>query len=117
MAGPKTSPAMNKEKRTGNRRAYPRIAMNFEVRFAAGQKELAAGEPLEIGEGGLSLRTRNLAPLDSEVNVEFRLGDDPKWVKVRCVVRHSEGDKLGLEFLNLRMNDRLKIVDHLSAKK
>lgn len=105
------------EHRTVNRRAFPRWNTQFEVRFGTG-KEMLDAEPLEIGEGGLSFGTDKLLPLETELTVEYRLpNDDKHWVKIKGVVRHSEGRKLGVEFLNLRRADRLKIIDYISALK
>jgi hypothetical protein len=109
--------AQVKDRRAGNRRAYPRFASTFEVRYAEGKDPLQTGKPMEIGEGGLSLETGDLLPLETHVTVEFKLTGSNEWVRVKAVVRHSEDRKLGLEFLNLKMQDRLKIVDHMLAKK
>ena|SRR5579872_3614433 len=109
--------APSKQRRAGNRRAYPRFSSAFEVKFAEGKESLQVGKPLEVSEGGLSLETNDLLPLDTQVTVEFRLEGSKEWVKVKGVIRHSEGKKLGIEFLNLRMADRLKIVDFMAARK
>lgn len=98
-----------------NRRAFPRLTLPHEIRFGQA-REMVAAEPLEIGEGGLSFSSDMALPLESLSNVEFRLQPGDEWIKVRCVVRHSNKEKLGLEFLNLRMSDRLKIVDFMMAK-
>ena len=79
-----------------------------------------AGQPLEIGEGGLSLLVEKLFPLGSDVNIQYRLGGNDSqedWVTVRSIVRHAVGKNLGVEFLNLRRQDRLKIVDFVNAAK
>ena len=106
-----------KVKRSSNRRAFPRWAAEFEVRYGKG-KELKAGTPIEIGEGGLSLGGETLYPKETELNLEYRLlsQEESGWVKVKGVVRHVTDRFMGVEFLNLRMNDRLKIVDHIMAK-
>jgi len=117
MAQPTPFSAQVKDRRAGNRRAYPRFVSTFEVRYSEGKDPMQTGKPLEIGEGGLSLETSDLLPLETQVNVEFKLEDSKEWVKVKAVVRHSEGKKLGLEFLNLKMHDRLKIVDYMATKK
>lgn len=105
------------EHRTVNRRAFPRWKTLFEVRYGTA-KDMQDAEPLEIGEGGLSLGTDRLLPLETELTVEYCLpGEEKNWVKVKGIVRHSEGRKLGVEFLNLRRADRLKIIDYISAIK
>jgi len=106
-----------KQKRAGNRRAYPRISAMFEVRYAENNDPMQVGKPMEISEGGLSFETQDLLPLETQVNVEFKLNGSKDWVKVKGVVRHSKGKQLGVEFLNLRISDRLKIVDMMVANK
>lgn len=98
-----------------NRRAFPRWPYPFDLLYGPARERRSA-EPLEIGEGGLSFYTNSRLELGSEVNVEFRLGPEQEWVQVRCVVRHCDGRKIGVEFLNLRMADRLRIVDFMSAR-
>lgn len=113
-----TEPAtQGKQKRAGNRRAYPRFSAMFEVRYAENKDPMQTGKPLEISEGGLSFDTTDLLPLETAVNVEFKLDGAKEWVKVKGVVRHSKGKQLGVEFLNLRISDRLKIVDLMAANK
>jgi hypothetical protein len=106
-----------KPKRVGNRRAYPRFSALFEVRYAENKDPMQTGKPLEISEGGLSFETQELLPLETPVTVEFKLDGAKDWVKVKGVVRHSKGKQLGIEFLNLRISDRLKIVDLMAANR
>ena len=98
-----------------NRRAFPRWPYPFDLLYGPALERRSA-DPLEIGEGGLSFATTSRLELGSEINVEFRLGPEQQWVLVRCVVRHCDGKKVGVEFLNLRMADRLRIVDFMSAR-
>lgn len=107
------------ERRQNNRRAFPRWPGAFQVRYGTG-KQLLQTVGLELGEGGLSFRSEKSYPLESELNVQFRMGstdDDDAWIAVKAIVRHSDGDKLGVEFLNLMRADRLRIVDFMSATK
>jgi hypothetical protein len=111
-------PGQYSVKRNSNRRAFPRWTAEFAVRYGKG-KEMHQGEPIEIGEGGLSFAGDPILPTETEVNIEYRLlGEkDSGWIKVKGIVRHSTDKSMGVEFLNLRINDRLKIVDHITAKK
>jgi len=102
--------------RKGNRRAFPRWKMDFEVRYQVNDKWLE-GKPSEIGEGGLSLFAEKLVPLESEIFVQYRLGGKESkdgWITVKSVVRHAQDKSLGVEFLNLRRHDRLKILDFVN---
>ena len=113
-----------KERGGTNRRAFPRWAAQFELRFGTG-KEMQAAEVIEIGEGGLSFySTEPIAP-ETEINIEYRLeledgaprGKGNGWVRVKSVVRHAREGKIGVEFLNLRMSDRLQILDFITITK
>jgi c-di-GMP-binding flagellar brake protein YcgR len=114
----KTPIPVPEDNRKGNRRAFPRWQADFEVRYGLG-KDLLVGTPFEIGEGGLSFQVEKMFPLESEVDIQYRLGrSDSKeeWVSVRGVVRHAAEQTLGVEFLNLRRNDRLKIIDFINER-
>ena len=98
-----------------NRRAFPRWPMPYDLLYGRARERRSA-EPLEIGEGGLSFSTSSDLPLNTEINVEFRFGPQQEWIHVRCVVRHVDNQKICVEFINLRLADRLRIVDFMSAK-
>lgn len=99
-----------------NRRAFPRWQAPFEVRLKKGDT-VAVGKPIEISEGGLSAHFDGCAfKPGEELELEYRLEGGQNWVKVRSAVRHSAADRIGVEFLNLKRADRLKIVDLLVAK-
>ena len=103
---------MPSDRRASNRRAFPRWSADFSVRYNDGGNFLD-GKPVEIGEGGLSFVGAKPFPLGTNMEVEFRLGDAPDWVRIKGVVRHSDGNTTGIEFLNLRRADRLKLVDFM----
>ena len=104
------------DRTSNNRRAFPRWPLPFDLLYGKGTERRSV-EPLEIGEGGLSFRTNSEVQLESEVHIEFRLGPEQEWVHVKGIIRHVEEKKIGVEFLNLRMADRLRIVDFMSQKK
>jgi hypothetical protein len=107
------------EKRGINRRAFPRWTAPFEVRYTVSKGKAMDGKPLEIGEGGLSFVAADPIQRETEMVVEYKLSasDSSDWVRVKSVVRHSDGNTTGVEFLNLRRADRLKIIDFVSAVK
>lgn len=98
------------ERRSSNRRAFPRWPVTFEVRYGATAKEMTPAEGYEIGEGGLSFKCDQHIPVESELQLEYKLNDEIGWVKLRGIVRHSRAKRIGTEFLNLRMKDRLALV-------
>lgn len=103
------------EHRRYDRRAFPRSPAKFEVRYGTGN-DLKDGVGFEIGTGGVSFAAATTLVLESEIAIHYRLTSADPWVKVKAVVKHSEGEKQGAEFLNLRMSDRLRIVDFVADK-
>lgn len=100
-------------KRSSNRRAFPRWPGEFEVRGSVNKKTFE-GVPHEISEGGLSFSVDMDMVPGTLLDLEYRLLADPdKWTKVRAVVRHNRENRVGVEFLNLKLADRLKIVDYV----
>ena len=96
-----------------NRRAFPRWKARFVVRTPG---KSFSFESLEMSEGGLSFRTTEAFKIGQTFDFEFLLEGCNDWIKVKSVVRHAEDGRVGLEFLNLKRADRLKIIDHLAAK-
>src|SRR6266481_5346336 len=81
------------DRRSINRRAFPRWLAQFEVRFGT-DAEMIMASAIEIGEGGLSFHSETAMAPESEINVEYRL-DAGDWVKVRAVVRHVKDRQIG----------------------
>src|SRR6185503_10736984 len=55
-----------------NRRASPRIALGVPVSYRAGQT-IAGAVTLDVGKGGLAIRTMNPFPPGTTIQVKFRL--------------------------------------------
>jgi hypothetical protein len=104
------------ERRSSNRRAFPRWELPFEVRYGNGP-ELSPGQGIEISESGMAFTGDMPYDVGTEIDLRYRLNPEDEWVRVRAVVRHIEGNIVfGVEFLNLRLPDRLNILDYVSAK-
>jgi hypothetical protein len=101
-----------RERRNRNRRAFPRWPAEFEVRFKNSGKTVI-GTPIEIGENGLSMLVEEFPPQDVEFDLDFRLEPADEWVAVKVMVRHIAEGRCGVEFLNLKRTDRLKIIDYV----
>ncbi|MBV9073931.1 MAG: PilZ domain-containing protein [Acidobacteria bacterium] len=99
------------ERRKRNRRAYPRWIFDFEVRLHWANRSVDC-RGYEIGAGGLSFLTDEDIPGEMEIEVEYRLSPETDPVSVKGVVRHVEGKRYGVEFLNLGMKDRLALVEY-----
>lgn len=104
------------ERRARHRRAFPRWEHPFEVRYGTG-RDLAAGQGVEISENGMVFTGDQPCEIGAEIDVRYRLNPEEDWVRVKCVVRHIQDTiVIGVEFLNLRLPDRLNILDYVSAK-
>jgi c-di-GMP-binding flagellar brake protein YcgR len=97
-----------------NRRAFPRFSTRFAVCIITHRATVPA-EPLELSEGGLSCRSGETLEVGEQIAVEFKLEDAREWIRVKCAVRHTAQGRVGVEFLNLRRQDRLKIIDVIAA--
>jgi hypothetical protein len=96
-----------------NRRAFPRWPAEFEARIISGSHTYSV-EPIEIGECGLSMRIGSDLPFQPEFDLEFRLlAPASDWVRVKVTLKHVDAERCGVEFLNLRREDRLRIVDYI----
>ncbi len=105
------------ERRHLNRRAFPRWELPFEVRYGKGT-ELVPGQGVEISESGMAFTGDLPFNVGDELDVRYRLNPEEEWVRVKVMVRHIEGNIVfGVEFLNLRLPDRLNILDYVSAKR
>ena len=101
------------ERRRLTRRAFPRFKANFEVQYSEG-KDFILAPGCEIGEGGLGFIAGKRIPLETELLVNYRLTRNDKWVRLKAIVKHGDGNKIGLQFLNLRLSDRLAITRFVS---
>jgi hypothetical protein len=95
------------------RRAFPRWHGKFKVEFKKGSVFLET-EGLEIDEDGLLFRASNPPGEGDEVELRYLLPGSAtgnEWVSVRCRVCHVSTDRVGVQFLNCRLEDRERIID------
>lgn len=104
------------ERRRRNRRAFPRWALDFDVRISW-EKQSAVCRGYEIGAGGLSLTCERELPAEIEIDLQYRLGPQTTPVSVKCTLRHVEGNRFGIEFLNLGLKDRLTLMEYCEKLK
>ena len=94
-------------------RIFQRIVKRFEVCCGIGD-QLVTGESIEISEGGMSFKTRDLHQLGSEVDVHCKFGSE--WVQFRAIVRRAGEDSMGVEFVHVPEDAREKLVDFVNAR-
>lgn len=94
-----------------NRRAFPRMRAEFEVRLDDG----SVRPGFEIGQAGLGFECPEPLPADSEMVVAYRLAPEEEWTPVKAQVRYFCDGRVGLEFLNIRRSERLRIMDFVNS--
>ena len=68
-----------------------------------------------MSENGLRLIPGGASEIGEEISIAWNLPSGPA-VEVRCVVRESSPDRSGVEFLNITMGNRLRIVRFLTEQ-
>lgn len=106
-------PQGKSERRQGNRRAFPRWLAEIEVRYPFGGETFTA-RGVEVAEAGFTLITDHLLEIDSVIDLDFRFDPQEPWVHVKAVVRHHRNNRVGIEFRNLRIHDRLRLMERAS---
>ncbi len=89
-----------------NRRSFPRWLVNCEVLCGDG-KDLIRAESCEISEVGIAFTTQQHYTVGTELDVRYRFPSED-WVDVKVSVRHRLGNKIGAQFLNLPLKERVK---------
>lgn len=90
-------------------RAYPRWPADLEVRYGA--QELASGRAMDISEGGIGFIGAVKYPVGSDIEICFRQSSPVGWFKARAVVRHSDQERMGAQFVGLGLFDRTRIQE------
>ncbi len=102
--------------RPDDRRTQPRCPVQFEVRYGV-SKELMAGEGYDFGGGGMAFTgPKSYAP-GTELELRYRLTPQENWTRVRGLVRHHQGDRMGVEFLSIARTRRLNATPEKPAAK
>ena len=89
-----------------NRRASPRIALGVPVSYRAGQT-IAGAVTLDVGKGGLAIRTMNPFPPGTSIQVKFRLPGGQ--ADIDAVGRVAWSDRkvgMGVQFDRISVEDQ-----------
>ena len=82
-----------------------------EVSWAAGKTE---GTVTDLSIGGCSLRTNTAIPDGESLQLKIRISQKvPPIVVDAAVVRFSDGNKLGLQFLDIREREKERVRDYV----
>jgi hypothetical protein len=94
-------------------RLFQRVVKRFEVCCGIGD-QLVTGDSIEISEGGMSLKTRDIHEVGSTVDVHCKFGSE--WVQFRAIVRRASTDNMGVEFIDVPAGSRVKLVEFVNAR-
>lgn len=97
------------------RRAFPRWAVSLDCE-ADHKGTSFRGVIDELSENGLGFVSDRPAEVGDEILMAFNTGAGQSGFKVQCVVRDRKAAHTGVEFLNLTLTDRLRLVHYLSDR-
>ncbi len=105
-------PAMAERKRRNERRAFRRwpVAIPAQCYGFWGSSQATI---TEINEAGLNLEWEHQADPGQEVTIAWRVDDGPP-LQITCAVRYAVDHGAGVEFLDARITDRLRILAFLN---
>lgn len=108
MASP-TTPAGNAG---ADRRVTPRANAQFDVRYGKGE-QIDVAQACDISATGIGLIGPKQYPVGAEIELRFRPPASEKgdFIIMKAKVRHSTGQRMGLEFVNTPPSDHLRIRD------
>ncbi|HET7184527.1 MAG TPA: PilZ domain-containing protein [Terriglobales bacterium] len=92
-------------------RASERWPIRCEIRCQAGDQTFEA-ESFDISENGMSFITDAHLPVDSEVELRYRLHPEDPLIIVRVLVRSQVGNRVGVQFLDLKHEHRERLLQH-----
>lgn len=89
-----------------NRRSQTRVAIGVPISYRSG-RTIAAAVTLDVGKGGLAIRTMNPLPKGTTVRVKFRLPGTPAEIDASGQVAWSDGKVgMGVQFDNVSVVDQ-----------
>lgn len=83
------------------RRASPRFPIRCEIQCDTGTQVFQA-QAFDLSEDGLSFFTLATLPINSEAVLRYRLSPDDPLVTARVLVRQQVGNRIGVQFLDLK---------------
>ena len=98
------------------RRAFPRTPVVIDCQ-AIGGAATTAGVIKDLCEAGLSFSGKHTWGIGDQLSLMWRLRENEIPIMVKGVVLSSTPDHTGVEFLNLAMHDRLRIMHLLNEVK
>jgi uncharacterized protein (TIGR02266 family) len=98
-----------------NRRTSPRIALGVPVSYRAGQT-IAGAVTLDVGKGGLAIRTMNPLPRGTAVAIKFRLPNAASDIEATGRVAWTDRKVgMGVQFEKVSLDDQTAIDTFIDA--
>jgi uncharacterized protein (TIGR02266 family) len=110
----------DRDQSDGNQRGFPRLAVTLAVRFRSA-RDFVREHASNISRGGIFIQTDDPPPIDTAVQVELNLPDDPAPVTTNAVVVHRQlavGGKLpgvGVQFVDSGDDFRERIDRYMDS--
>ncbi len=108
-------PSLDRYIRTEERRAFRRWPVRLAIVCHTAGGPIDA-DVLEMSEGGLTFTCERPFKLGDEITLHCYLTEQSKPINVRAAVRQLRGNKIGTEFLNLRLQDRVRMQDFFAER-
>ncbi|MGI9103852.1 MAG: PilZ domain-containing protein [Terriglobales bacterium] len=87
------------------KRAALRFPVRCQIHCDTGDQTFLA-ESFDLSEDGMSFVTGADLPVNSEALLQYRLQPDDPLITVRVLVRYRQGDRIGVQFLDLHHEHR-----------
>ncbi|MEZ5318872.1 MAG: PilZ domain-containing protein [Vicinamibacterales bacterium] len=98
-----------------NRRASPRVSLGVPVSYRAGQT-IAGAVTLDVGKGGLAVRTMSPLPAGTPLQVKFRLPGSGADLEATARVAWSDRRVgMGLQFVSIAPTDQARVDAFVDA--
>lgn len=90
------------------RRASRRFPIRCAIQCATGTQAFLA-QAFDLSEDGISFLTSSTLPLNTEAVLRCPLSPDDPLMTVRVLVRQQIGERVGVQFLDLKHEDRVRV--------
>lgn len=95
-----------------NRRRWSRFPLEMRVELYAGKREPKIyGRAVDLSEGGVSILTVDELKIGEQLPIAFTIPQTNERFQFESSVRTKEGYKYGLEFLNVKQEQRRELAE------
>lgn len=88
-------------------REFKRVLVRFTIAFA-GEHRKGKGVARDLSLGGCMMETDTPLPVDSLLELKLFVAEQEMPIEVAAAVRWADGQRMGIKFLRIRDEDRLR---------